>query len=141
MLLLASTWASLHFVSLTTSTPISPVMLCLAMAWDRFNYQWFVGRQGPRSKVPRCIGSRQRNCKKASFISIAAQASFAPFGPRRWHCLFGAKKRCAECTYLRISPLHLRSRFRIASSRIWKRLPFPQDDYCEAHFPAFLSVM
>lgn len=68
---------------------------------------------------------------EASVMSIAAQASI---GPRRWHGSFGAKKRCAECTYLRLSPLP-------SFSRVWRWPPFPHDDCCKARSPAFISFV
>ena len=79
VLLLANTWASLHFVSLTKSTPISPVMLCLAMAWDRFNCQWFVDRQGPRSKVPRVHRLSAEKLQKSKLYIDSSAGVFCPF--------------------------------------------------------------
>lgn len=59
--------------------------------------------------VLRLSAAKLHKLDGASEISIAAQASIAPFGLGRWYEMVGAKKRCAECTYLRLSPLSLRT--------------------------------
>lgn len=57
--------------------------------------------------ILRMSAVKSRKLDEASMMSIATQASTASFGPSHWHGLVGAKKRCAECTYLRLSHLPL----------------------------------